>query len=166
MLKIQDKKQTLYLRFIAAAVITIVHAAEIDNIVFTFIFSGSFWVSFFFYSAGYGLQSKLEREKENYLKGFLRKRICAVYVPFLFSNLMFLFFYWWYNRELEDPIKQFLGIKLSYNTIMWYVVEIMCIYLLYWLINMIGGYGKHIFIWLIIYVCFILVCYIFNPNYS
>ena len=92
-------------------------------------------VVFFFFCSGYGL-IKRQMSDGDYLKGFLRRRVYTVLVPFFICNYIYLT-----NAILEnimageyfgfgELICSFFGIFLINNQ-MWFAVEIMILYLIF-----------------------------------
>lgn len=98
---------------------------------------GVVFVGMFFFFSGFGLLKSLHK-KEDYLKGFFRKRFPTVLIPFFICNLIFYI----HNlrilpAELQpqglDHVKYLLGWWLL-NSHMWYVVEITILYLAFYFI--------------------------------
>ena len=54
-----------------------------------FVDAGVLFTGLFFFCSGYGLIVSM-KEKEDYLQGFLKKRLPAVLVPFFVCNLLFI----------------------------------------------------------------------------
>jgi len=59
-----------------------------NDILYFFTETGVLFVGMFFFLSGYGLYTNL-KTKENYLKGFLKKRLITVLVPFYVCILVF-----------------------------------------------------------------------------
>lgn len=95
---------------------------------------GIFCIGFFFFSSGYGLMVSLHT-KENYLKGFLKKRVLMILVPFFICNYLFMFGLLLLGVKLKtsELLMAFFGIRLL-NSQMWYAVEIMLLYLAFYLV--------------------------------
>ncbi|MBO4426500.1 MAG: acyltransferase [Clostridiales bacterium] len=95
---------------------------------------GVLFVGIFFFFSGYGLYTSL-KTKENYLKGFLRKRLVTVLIPFYTCILTFV-------AAACICGKKFHPIELLYvlsgwsliNGHMWYIVEIVILYLVFFLV--------------------------------
>ena len=56
-----------------------------------FSYMGTYIVSIFFFLSGYGLYFQNEK-KENYMDGFLYKRLSKILIPFLFISLIYLLY--------------------------------------------------------------------------
>ncbi len=99
-----------------------------------FEYSGVIIVGFFFFTSGYGLVTSLY-QKENYLKGFIKKRVFTVLVPFFICNYVFMVTMLLMGRKyaMSDLLYVFFGVKLL-NSQMWFAVEIMFLYILFYLV--------------------------------
>ncbi len=96
--------------------------------------SGVIIVGFFFFASGYGLITSLY-QKENYLKGFIKKRVFTVLVPFFICNYAYMVTMLLMGRKyaMSDLLYAFIGVKLL-NSQMWFAVEIMFLYFLFYFI--------------------------------
>lgn len=94
---------------------------------------GVLFVGFYFFCSGYGLIVSLEK-KEHYLKGFMKKRFLMVLVPFFLCNYIYMLATLLLGAEykMEDLFAAFFGVLLLNNQ-MWFAVEIMILYLLFYL---------------------------------
>lgn len=122
-----------------AAVAIIVHhlaqelAQEAGAIVF-FTELGVLFVGIFFFFSGYGLYTSL-KTKENYLKGFLKKRLVTILVPFYMCILVFTAAACICGTRFT-PL-QLLGVLSGWSLInqhMWYIVEIAILYFAFYII--------------------------------
>ena len=88
----------------------------------------------FFFFSGYGLYTSF-RNKENYLDGFLKKRLPAVLIPFYMTNTIFLLasLALGYKMTVGEFFVYLSGFVLL-NSQMWYIVEIIILYLAFYLI--------------------------------
>ena len=95
---------------------------------------GVLFVGIFFFFSGYGLYTCL-KTKENYLKGFLKKRLTAVLVPFCTCNSLFVFAICVEGAKLSplEALAVLSGWSLI-NSHMWYIVEIAILYLAFFAI--------------------------------
>nr|MBQ8253046.1 acyltransferase [Lachnospiraceae bacterium] len=86
-------------------------------------------VGFFFLFSGYGLIVSHE-EKENYLKTFIFRRVCTVLLPFFLCNYAYMTTTLLLGNRLtmKELLLAFLGFILL-NDHMWFAVEIMLLYL-------------------------------------
>ena len=95
---------------------------------------GAFFVGLFFFFSGYGLIKNL-RTKENYLKGFLWKRLVTVLVLFFFINLIYITVrvIWGMRCSVWEYVSLFLGFRLV-NGDAWYVIAIVILYIVFYLL--------------------------------
>ena len=122
-----------------AAVAIIVHhlsqeLAEKAGAIGFFTELGVLFVGIFFFFSGYGLYTSL-KTKENYLKGFLKKRLVTILVPFYMCILVFTAAACIGGMKFT-PV-QLLGILSGWfllNQHMWYIVEIAILYLAFYII--------------------------------
>ena len=95
---------------------------------------GVLFVGIFFFFSGYGLYTSL-KTKENYLKGFLKKRLVTILVPFYMCILVFTAAACICGTRFT-PL-QLLGVLSGWSLInqqMWYIVEIAILYLAFYVI--------------------------------
>ena len=95
---------------------------------------GVLFVGIFFFFSGYGLYTSL-KTKENYLKGFLKKRLVTILIPFYMCILVFVTAAC-IRGEKFTPL-QLLAVLSGWALInghMWYIVEIAILYLAFFLI--------------------------------
>ncbi len=113
---------------------TIYFANEDPGILIFMVDIGVCFVGMFFFFSGYGLYCSL-RDKPDYLKGFLRRRLPAILIPFYVCNLVFIVgsCLWGYELQAKELLSYLTGVVLMNNQ-MWYVVEIFFLYLLFWLV--------------------------------
>ncbi len=122
-----------------AAVAIIVHhlsqeLAETAGAIGFFSELGVLFVGIFFFFSGYGLYTSL-KTKENYLKGFLKKRLVTILVPFYMCILVFTASACICGTRFT-PL-QLLGVLSGWSLInqhMWYIVEIAILYIAFFLI--------------------------------
>lgn len=86
-------------------------------------------VGFFFLFSGYGLIVSYE-EKENYLKTFLFRRVCTVLLPFFLCNYAYMTATLLLGNQytMKELLLAFCGVILL-NSHMWFAIEIMLLYL-------------------------------------
>lgn len=96
--------------------------------------AGVLFVGIFFFFSGYGLTKSLLTKKD-YLKGFLKKRLPAVIIPFFTCVLFFVLTGVMMGRKfsLVELLEIFTGVFLI-NSHMWYIVEIVILYIAFFLI--------------------------------
>ncbi|MBR3465357.1 MAG: acyltransferase [Clostridiales bacterium] len=95
---------------------------------------GVLFVGIFFFFSGYGLYTSL-KTKDNYLKGFLKKRFVTILVPFYVCNLIFVAASCICGEKYK-PL-QLLYVLSGWSLInmhMWYIVEIAILYIVFFLI--------------------------------
>lgn len=91
-------------------------------------------VGFFFFFSGYGLITSYE-EKKDYLKTFLIRRVFAVLIPFFLCNYAYMVTTLLCGNRFttRDLVLAFFGLILL-NDNMWFAVEIMILYLIFYLV--------------------------------
>ena len=91
-------------------------------------------VGFLFLFSGYGLIVSYE-EKENYLRTFLFRRVCTVLLPFFLCNYAYMTATLLFGNRysMKELLLAFCGAILL-NSHMWFAVEIMLIYLAFYII--------------------------------
>lgn len=96
--------------------------------------SGVLLVGFFFLFSGYGLIVSYE-EKSNYMKTFLFRRVCTVLLPFFLCNYAFMTTTLLMGNRfsIKELLLAFFGLILL-NDHMWFAVEIMLLYLAFYVI--------------------------------
>ncbi|MBO4579087.1 MAG: acyltransferase family protein [Clostridiales bacterium] len=103
-----------------------------------FFYYGILAVAFFFFSSGFGLIKRWMTDK-NYIKGFMKRRIFTVLVPFFICNYIYLTDALLnniiFNKSFGfgEVILSFFGIFLVNNE-MWFAVEIMILYVVFRLV--------------------------------
>lgn len=100
-----------------------------------FYYYGILAVAFFFFSSGFGLMKRWMTD-DNYIKGFMKRRIFTVLVPFFICNYIYLTDALLSNIAFkkhfgfEEVICSFFGVFLVNNE-MWFAVEIMILYVVF-----------------------------------
>lgn len=94
---------------------------------------GVLFVGIFFFFSGYGLYTSL-KTKEDYLRGFLRKRLVTVLIPFYMCNFVFVICACICGMKFKglELVSVLTGWTLL-NSHMWYIVEIVILYLAFYL---------------------------------
>ena len=95
---------------------------------------GVLFVGIFFFFSGYGLYTSLKTKKD-YLKGFLRKRLITILIPFYMCIAVFTVAscICGTKYKVKDLILVLSGWSLI-NSHMWYIVEIAILYLAFFII--------------------------------
>jgi membrane-bound acyltransferase YfiQ involved in biofilm formation len=109
-----------------------------------FNYIGFLFTALFFFYSGYGLLTSF-LTKEDYLKGFLIKRLSAVLIPFWIINIVGMVIAWiaegpsteFYrntgglSRGIIDVLEYVLGIRMV-NDNGWFIIEVVIFYLLFY----------------------------------
>ena len=113
---------------------TIYFAGEDTGILLFMVDIGVCFVGLFFFFSGYGLYTSL-REKEDYLKGFFKKRMPAIVVPFFVCNFVFIAGSALAGYQFQDgELIAYLTGWILMNSQMWYIVEIFFLYILFYFV--------------------------------
>lgn len=113
---------------------TIYFANEDPGILLFMVDIGVCFVGMFFFFSGYGLYTSL-RDKPDYLKGFIRNRIPAVIVPFYMCNFVFILGSYLCGYQFkEGELTPYLTGAILMNSQMWYIVEVIILYLLFFVV--------------------------------
>lgn len=115
---------------------------------------GTLFVGFFFLCSGYGLIVSFEI-KNHYLDTFVKKRVLMVLVPFFICNYIYMFTTQIFGQDFttKELIQAFFGVLLL-NDHMWFVVEIMILYMLFYFVF---RYIKKDFVRFTVIGCFIVI---------
>lgn len=100
----------------------------------TFCDIGVFFVGIFFFCSGFGLYTSF-KSKPDYLKGFLRKRLPAILIPFYVGNIIFVVTSILFGAEYSTGqlVSALTGWVLM-NTQLWYIVEIFVLYIVFYIL--------------------------------
>lgn len=96
--------------------------------------AGVLFTGLFFFCSGYGLMTSL-LEKDNYLNGFIRKRLPTIVVPFFICNWLFIAvnLATGYSAKPLELVAYISGFVLM-NDQMWFIVELAVLYIAFYLI--------------------------------
>ncbi len=95
---------------------------------------GVFFVGIFFFCSGYGLYTSLMK-KPDYLKGFFRKRLPSILVPFYVGNTIFVLTAMLFGARFKTgELISFLTGWVLLNSQLWYIVEIFILYVVFYLL--------------------------------
>ena len=100
-----------------------------------FSYIGFMFTALFFFFSGYGLLYSY-RWKKDYLDGFLKKRLPSVLIPFWITNILTIIvqkFLGADNSDFLSTVKDIVGVTLI-NSNGWFVIEIVILYLLFYVI--------------------------------
>lgn len=125
---------------------------------------GHLWVGIFFFLSGYGLSFSY-RNKKNYLKGFLWSKIKRIYIPFVIAQILYLFAIRMAWNRLLLSIPKVFGLGLV-NSVLWYILEILVLYILFWAEKKIIKRENDDIIWIFLIVSFIFVLVIIDAIFE
>ena len=95
---------------------------------------GVFFTALFFFCSGYGLVTSF-LQKEDYLKGFLKKRLSSVLVPFYVCNLLFIIVSLIAGAKPKAwELLLYLSGIVMLNDQMWFIVELAILYVVFYLL--------------------------------
>ncbi len=100
-----------------------------------FSYIGFMFTALFFFFSGYGLLYSFLLKKD-YLDGFLKKRLPSVLIPFWITNILIVIaqkFLGTDNNDFLSTVKDIVGVTLV-NSNGWFVIEIVILYLLFYVI--------------------------------
>lgn len=113
---------------------TIYFAKEDTGILLFMVDIGVCFVGMFFFFSGYGLYTSL-RDKPDYLKGFMKNRLPAILVPFYICNFVFILGSYFSGYEFkEGELMPYLSGAILMNSQMWYIVEVLILYVLFYVV--------------------------------
>lgn len=100
-----------------------------------FVNAGAFFVAIFFFCSGYGLLKSLDT-KDNYLKGFIPKRIFkGILIPFYVDILLYGFSYLIYGKKM--PVAQWIcnltGLT-QMNIYAWFPIVLAILYFVFYIV--------------------------------
>lgn len=100
-----------------------------------FVNAGFFMVAIFFFCSGYGLIKNLDN-KPDYLKGFLKKRLPVIVVPFYVSTLFYLAYRLIIFKEKMPPAKIVTGLigLTMINEYAWYPIILTLLYVAFYIL--------------------------------
>lgn len=156
-----SKNTSLIIKGIASLFIMMSHIIVDCPFLVKKLFPGNLWVSVFFFYSAYGLVFSVKNKKQ-YIVGFLGRKFFQIYLPFFVAESSYTLFLCFKNGQMNpvDILLGCLGIKLS-NGSLWYVIEIIVIYLFFYIwvrfFNL-----KHKWFWVLSYVVFVLLSVAFD----
>ena len=96
--------------------------------------TGVIFVGIFFFFSGYGLLASY-RNKPDYMKGFLKKRLPTILVPFYVCGILFLLADMAFgHRYSKSEFFSYLTGRILLNTHMWYIIEILVLYVAFFIL--------------------------------
>ncbi len=114
-------------------VVTFQNTSSYPGLLMNYYYYGILAVAFFFFCSGFGLIKRFISDK-TYLKGFMKKRVFTVLVPYFICNYIYLTEALITNMRtgahfsFPELIGSFFGFFLV-NAEMWFAVEIMLLYI-------------------------------------
>lgn len=121
---------------------------------YTFKYAGFLMVGGFFLISGYGLMYGV-LNKDNYLKGFFKKRVLSILIPYYIINLFYLL-----ARKISGGLtKKYIFMSL-FGINLWYVFAILVLYVLFFASFKFFGKKKGIYVIGIFVILYISVMYI------
>lgn len=106
-----------------------------EGILSPFVNAGAYFVAIFFFCSGYGLLKSYDT-KENYLKGFIKKRIVkSIVVPFYIDVIIYGIFMAITRMPLEKTqwVTNFLGVTMM-NQYAWFPIVLSILYLVFFIV--------------------------------
>lgn len=166
-------EKTLPLRGFLALCIIVHHTSQIFlkthnetfNVIREFWDWGTPVVSVFFFMSGYGLMMSYQKKKDEYLKGFLKKRILKITPPILLSSMIFVLLSVFFPITEGNIDTSITGWNKDYPFLptAWYVIVILLYYLAFYMIAVIFRNCKWIHIGMLIFtVLFIITARKYN----
>ena len=120
---------------------------------------GILFTSIFFFFSGFGLY-KSYKTKEDYLEGFLAKRLPRIILPFLVTNIIYLMTLFSNDRisEVRHVFTSVFGFTLI-NTNAWFIVDLIILYVAFYLCFKLSKTESGAFAKLLIFtVIFVFIC--------
>lgn len=134
--------ETTSLRGVLAVVVILGHLAlqtVSGGVFFQMSRVGYMAVAVFFFLSGYGLQRQ-HMTRPDYAKGFLRKRLLSVALPYVIVSVLFWVYYACGGRVISVQTLLTAAIRGNFIvTYSWYIVEILLFYVAFWLLMRICG---------------------------
>ncbi len=124
-------QQTTYLKGVFALFVILHHLctylADYFPSFFAFKYLGFLMVGGFFLVSGYGLMYGV-LNKENYLKGFLSKRLVAILIPYYIINIFNMG-----ANYLSNALTLKYIVFSVFGITMWYIAAILCLYIMFYI---------------------------------
>lgn len=149
------------LRGVAAVMIMLGHLLSNSPPAIRFFLAGNLWVSMFFFYSGYGLKYSIS-SKEKYLSK-IPKKMLKVYIPFLIAETAYTLSLVLQGKtmSLGKIIASCIGLNLA-NSTLWYVLEILVLYGIFYCIERWVCAKYHDILWLGLYGTFIILAVLFD----
>lgn len=155
-----DKAMTNRMKGLACIMVVVGHATkQLDGkLVFSITNNlGFIALGIFFFISGYGLMHSFIN-KENYLRGFLKRRLLLILIPFWSSNIFFCCYSLIIGEKysLKEIIERLIGIKL-FVVHDWYIQTIIIFYVLFFIMAKVLKNNNRVLIG-ILAVTIIMIC--------
>lgn len=156
-IKLTDKKISNYIKGIAAVCIMLGHYTQSFPWYINVLFPGNLYVALFFFYSGYGLNYSFNKNS-NYLSGFIAKKLTGVYLPFVAAESVYTIAVCIISQSFNavDFLLNCSGVVLL-NTTLWYVIELIVIYAIFYLQKKFLNNKKSIIIWALCFLSFIIL---------
>ena len=138
------------------------YSGRLSNIILKlFLNSGYLAVGIFLLFSGYGLMYGLIN-KQNYLNGFLHKRLPKIIIPFIITNILYIIVK--SNTGIAFSFKEiilsFFTVKIMPNA--WYIITIIIFYIIFYLFFHYFELKKSIIYLMCFQILYIILCYVFK----
>lgn len=133
-----SKEKTDFIRGISVILIILYHLtiSGVDNIfMFVFAFGQFIGVAMFFFLSGYALTEQYQIKGDNYLKGFLFKKISRIYVTYLVVFVLYLIYDIFWNNANNITQYNILTSLLSFSFEshrLWYLFAQVIFYIMFY----------------------------------
>ena len=134
-----DLEVTKAVRGIAAIGVILHHISQEQDfqetgVMSLFVNIGFLFVAIFFFCSGYGLVKSL-KTKPDYFKGFFRRRLTVLVIPYYVSIVLYTIFYFATGTRFAPVqwITNTLGVTLV-NSYCWYVIVLAILYVVFYLV--------------------------------
>ncbi|MBQ7416297.1 MAG: acyltransferase [Oscillospiraceae bacterium] len=141
---------TTCVRGMMALLVIFVHIAQMNPAgpVFAFVGKmGNMAVSVFFFLSGYALQTQ-HMTRPDYAKGFLRKRLLTMVLPYILVTALYWVYYLWLGKDydLTYVLRRFAtGNPLA--SFSWYMVAALVLHLSFWVMMRLCGKRYKAMLW-------------------
>lgn len=150
-----SKNRTLYCKGILSLLIVFCHI-QYDRIYLRpfeiFNYLGNFIVSIFFFYSGYGVMFSYIAKGIEYKRAFFRRRILKILYIYIMFNIIYIFV----DLLLGIDINSIILNKELIVSHSWYIVDIIILYLGYWVSIKISNNNNIIFLFNLMYGCLII----------
>lgn len=135
------------------------------GILLPFRITGYLGVTLFFFMSGFGLVCASNGREKIYAKGFMLKRICKIYFPALFAQLIYLLVLTAFFDQHDTPHGFLISLFGLYpaDTSQWYIIAAFFWYLVFWVsLKSFGINKKSVFFMFGMAFLYLIVCILLN----